>query len=167
MQTIHTSQILPVSIAEAWDFLSLPENLAHITPAYLGFNILNKEELRKIYQGQIIHYKVSPLFNIPLDWVTEVTHVDEPNYFVDEQRFGPYKFWHHKHFLKEHELGVIMEDLIHYSLPFGFIGNLMNGMIVKKQLGEIFQYRFKKLEEMFGTVDHHSKPIKQTTILNR
>jgi ligand-binding SRPBCC domain-containing protein len=103
-----------------------------------------------MYPGMIITYKVHPILGIPLNWATEITHVDEMKYFVDEQRFGPYKFWHHQHKFYEIQGGVEMVDILHYKVGFGFMGKIINLLVVKKQLNYIFGYRFKKLEEMFG-----------------
>ncbi|CAN5387387.1 SRPBCC family protein [soil metagenome] len=151
LHSLRTEQKLPITIEQAWDFLSSPENLKTITPAHMGFVIKSGfRKGEKMYSGMVISYTVKPIAGIPLNWVTEITHVDEPNYFVDEQRFGPYTFWHHKHFLKEIEGGVEMSDIIHYKLPMGFIGDIGNTMFVKKQLRDIFSYRFTKLESLFG-----------------
>ena len=143
------SQLLPITINEAWDFLSDPNNLKKITPDYMGFNILEKEDT-KMYAGQIIQYIVTPILGIPTKWVTEITHVKDKSYFVDEQRFGPYSLWHHKHFIKEVDGGVEMLDIIDYKIPLGFIGRLVNPILVKPKLNEIFNYRKKKLVELFG-----------------
>ncbi len=147
---LEKTQQLPISIEQAWEFLSSPSNLAKITPPYMGFEITSGFKGEKMYSGQVISYFVKPVAGIPLRWVTEITHVNEPNYFVDEQRFGPYTFWHHKHFLKAIPGGVEMRDLIHYALPLGPLGSLANNLFVKKQLNDIFTYRKFVLEEMFG-----------------
>lgn len=146
---LRRTQKLPISLEEAWDFLSDPANLAKITPDSMGFDIISGAD-RKTYPGQIIRYKVSPLLGIKMNWVTEITQVQAPYYFIDEQRFGPYKFWHHKHFLKEVEGGVEMEDIIHYGLPMGILGQLVHPFLVKPKLEEIFEVRWEKLIEMFG-----------------
>ena len=146
---IHTKQKLPISVNEAWDFLSSPKNLKKITPKEMNFNIIDCD-FKKIYPGQIIIYTVTPIFKIPLKWVTEITHVVDKKYFVDEQRFGPYSLWHHKHFIKKVNGGIEMEDIIHYKIPLGFIGYMMNYLIIKNKLGHIFEYRRKKLNEIFG-----------------
>ena len=147
---LHKSQKLPISKAKAWEFLSDPANLKIITPDYMGFDIIDGAD-RKMYQGQVIQYIVTPVAGIKTKWVTEITHVKENDFFVDEQRFGPYKLWHHKHFIKEIEGGVEMEDIIHYKLPLGFLGQLVHPFLVKNKLEEIFTYRKQKLEELFGT----------------
>jgi len=134
---------------EAWDFLSKPENLKTITPSYMGFDILSGAD-RPMYAGQIIQYVVTPVLKIKTKWVTEITHVVDGSYFVDEQRFGPYALWHHKHFIKEIEGGVEMEDIIDYKVPFGIIGRLVHPFLVKPKLQEIFEFRRKKLNELFG-----------------
>lgn len=149
LYTLHKKQNLPITLDQAWDFLSNPENLKTITPNYMGFNILSGAD-RPMYAGQIIQYVVTPVMGIKTKWVTEITHVVDKQYFVDEQRFGPYALWHHKHFLKEIDGGVEMEDLIDYKVPLGIIGQLMHPILVKPKLDEIFNYRTKKLEELFG-----------------
>lgn len=148
---LHSKQALPISKKEAWDFLSNPENLKVITPEHMGFHILSGTD-RPMFSGQIIQYKVSPFPGYTTKWVTEITHVNEGNYFVDEQRFGPYALWHHKHFIKEIDGGVEMEDIIDYKIPFGILGQLAHPLIVKKQLIEIFKHREQKLIEIFGTI---------------
>ncbi|MFM7767409.1 MAG: SRPBCC family protein [Bacteroidota bacterium] len=149
---LEKKQRLPITIEQAWEFLSSPSNLTKITPPYMCFEITSGFKGEKMYAGQVISYFVKPVAGIPLRWVTEITHVNEPNYFVDEQRFGPYTFWHHKHFLKAIPEGVEMRDLIHYALPLGPLGSLANTLFVKKQLNDIFTYRKFVLEEMFGKV---------------
>ena len=148
---IYTKQKLPITIEEGWGFLSNPKNLSCITPNYMKFKITDCD-FKPVYQGQIIQYTVRPLLNIPLKWVTEITHVVNENYFVDEQRFGPYSLWHHKHFLREIDGGIEMEDIIHYKIPLGFIGEFLNFLFIKNQLKEIFEYRKNKLIEIFGKI---------------
>ena len=148
--SIKTVQRMPVSLAHAWDFFSSPANLQTITPPYMGFTIISQHHGDKMYPGQIIEYKVTPLLGIPLYWMTEITHVQEERFFVDEQRFGPYSLWHHQHHFKAIEGGVEMTDIVHYKLPLWWLGDLANALFVKKQLAGIFEYRKKKVEEMFG-----------------
>ena len=149
LYTLHTRQKLPISVAEAWAFFSDPSNLNTITPDDMKFRTLSGDD-RMMFSGQIIHYKISPFRGITMQWVTEITHMETNAYFVDEQRFGPYKFWHHKHFFREIEGGIEMEDLIHYKVPFGFIGNLFHPFLVRPKLNAIFDFRKKKLEQLFG-----------------
>ena len=147
--TLHKKQKLPISVTEAWEFLSDPRNLKIITPDYMGFHILSGAD-RSMYSGQIIQYIVTPILGIKTKWVTEITHMVENEYFVDEQRFGPYALWHHKHFIREIPGGVEMEDIIDYKVPFGWIGQWFQPLLVKPKLNEIFNYRTQKLEALFG-----------------
>ena len=146
---IKTKQKLPISVDKAWEFLSNPKNLKEITPKYMNFRILSGAD-RSIFAGQIIQYKVTPVLGISTKWVTEITHVKDKEYFVDEQRFGPYALWHHKHFIKKIDGGVEMEDIIDYKIPFGIIGQIAHPIIVKNKLKQIFKYRENKLKELFG-----------------
>lgn len=155
--TLHKTQKLPISIETAWEFLSNPKNLKTITPDYMGFDILSGAD-RPMFAGQIIQYIVTPILGIKTKWVTEITHSVTNQYFVDEQRFGPYALWHHKHFIKAIDGGVEMEDIIDYKLPFGSLGQLVHPLLVKPKLEEIFNYRTQKLEELFGVYNmrkHH------------
>lgn len=152
MYQLKASQTLPISIMEAWDFFSSPRNLKVITPPFMGFDIVSGVE-QTMFPGQIIQYKVSPVAGVKTNWVTEITHVNAPEYFVDEQRFGPYSFWHHKHFFKEAPLGTLVIDIVDYRIPAGILGDLMHPILVKPKLDDIFSYRAKKLEELFGSVE--------------
>lgn len=118
----------------------------------MGFTIIDGAD-RPMFPGQIIQYKVSPFPGITTTWVTEITHVKEGEYFVDEQRFGPYALWHHKHFINPIDGGVEMEDIIDYKIPFGILGQLAHPLLVKKQLKGIFAYREEKLTELFGKIE--------------
>ncbi|WP_228851213.1 SRPBCC family protein [Aegicerativicinus sediminis] len=149
LHQLYRTQKLPISVEEAWDFLSDPKNLQTITPDNMKFEILSGTA-DKMYQGQIIEYNVTPFMGIKTSWVTEITHVNEPHYFVDEQRFGPYKLWHHKHIIKPIDGGVLMEDLVHYKLPMGIVGTWMEPFLVKPKLEKIFNYREEKLKSLFG-----------------
>jgi ligand-binding SRPBCC domain-containing protein len=146
---IKIKQNLPISVDKAWEFLSNPKNLKEITPKYMNFRILSGAD-RSIFAGQIIQYKVTPMLGISTKWVTEITHVKDKEYFVDEQRFGPYALWHHKHFIKKIDGGVEMEDVIDYKIPFGIIGQIAHPIIVKNKLKQIFKFRENKLKELFG-----------------
>jgi len=146
---LHKKQNLPINIDQAWEFLSSPKNLKTITPDYMSFDILTKID-KPMFPGQIIQYIVTPILGIKTKWVTEITHVKDKEYFVDEQRFGPYALWHHKHFIKEIDGGVEMEDIIDYKVPMGLLGQLAHPILVKPKLEEIFKYRQKKLIELFG-----------------
>ena len=148
---LESKQNLPISKEKAWKFLSNPKNLKTITPEYMSFDILSGAD-RPMFAGQIIQYIVTPLLGIKTKWVTEITHVVEGEYFVDEQRFGPYALWHHKHFIKEIPGGVEMEDIIDYKVPMGILGQFVHPFLVKPKLNEIFEYRRKKLIELFGEI---------------
>jgi ligand-binding SRPBCC domain-containing protein len=148
--SIKVVQNIPVSLERAWDFFSNPANLQAITPDNMGFKVISKHHGEVMYAGQIIEYKVRPVLNIPLYWMTEITQVKDKQYFIDEQRFGPYALWHHQHHFKAIPGGVEMTDIVHYKNPLGFLGRIANTLFVKKQLEGIFDYRFKKVEELFG-----------------
>ncbi len=160
---LYSKQSLPITQQQAWDFLSDPANLKVITPEHMGFNILSGAD-RPMFPGQIIQYKVSPFLGYTTKWVTEITHVKEGEYFVDEQRFGPYALWHHKHFLQSIKGGVLMEDIIDYKIPFGILGQLAHPILIKKQLKEIFSFREQKLIDLFGTVENSPKELQFKTI---
>ncbi|MEZ4811300.1 MAG: SRPBCC family protein [Allomuricauda sp.] len=149
---LRSKQVLPISLKEAWDFLSDPKNLKTITPEHMGFHILSGVE-RPMFSGQVIQYTVKPFPLFSVKWVTEITHVVPRDYFVDEQRFGPYALWHHKHFLKEIPMGVEMEDVVDYKLPWGLLGRIAHTFVIKKQLKEIFAYRAQKLKTLFGSME--------------
>jgi len=148
--SIQSIQKIPTSLETAWEFFSNPANLKKITPANLGFNIISQHHGDVMYAGQIIEYTVKPLLNIPLYWMTEITHVKEGEYFIDEQRYGPYSLWHHQHHFKIIDGGVEMTDIVHYKTPFWFLGDIAHALFVKKQLKGIFDYRFNKVETLFG-----------------
>lgn len=149
MKTLTRIQKLPISIEEAWGFFSSPENLKLITPPYMGFDITSDFSGEKMYAGMIITYRVRPLFNIPLHWITEITHVNE-NFFVDNQKAGPFKIWHHRHFFKQIPNGTEMTDSVVYAVGYGWAGRLIEHWFVKHRVNEIFDFRFRKLEELFG-----------------
>jgi ligand-binding SRPBCC domain-containing protein len=145
---LKTVQFIPCTMEKAWEFFSSPANLSKITPSNLNFKILSKE-LTSMYAGQIFEYKVHPVLGIPLYWMTEITHVQHHQYFVDEQRYGPYSMWHHQHHFKVVDGGVEMTDIVHYKLPLWFLGDIANTLFVKNQLKNIFEHRFKVVDELF------------------
>ncbi|MDW8295856.1 MAG: SRPBCC family protein [Raineya sp.] len=149
MYQLYRKQVLPISLEEAWEFFSSPFNLKKITPPDMGFEVKLISPEQKMYAGMIIAYKVRPLLGIPVNWVTEITQVREPYFFVDEQRFGPYSFWHHQHHFREVAEGVEMEDLVSYKIPLGILGKFANWLFVRKRLEYIFDYRYKVLEQIF------------------
>jgi ligand-binding SRPBCC domain-containing protein len=141
-------QTIPVSLEKAWDFFSSPLNLPLITPSWLNLKITEKLP-DQMFPGMMICYRVKPLFGISLTWITEITHVDIPNYFVDEQRFGPYRFWQHQHHFRQTDDGVEMTDVVHYVLKFGLFGTMIHAVHIRKQLEKIFDFRQKMLENLF------------------
>jgi ligand-binding SRPBCC domain-containing protein len=142
-------QFVPATIEEVWDFISSPNNLKEITPDYMGFDITSENLPDKMYAGMIITYKVRPVAGIPMTWITEITHVEEKRYFVDEQRVGPYALWHHQHIIEPHGNGVMMTDIVSYKPPLGFIGSIANALLIRRQLEGIFAYREKALKKRF------------------
>lgn len=151
LDRLHSVLRLPIGLSIAWDFFSDPRNLRRLTPPSLGIEITSVPPPRMV-PGMIITYTIRPLLGIPVRWVTEITHVREPHLFVDEQRFGPYRFWHHQHHFREVDGGIEMEDLVHYGLPFGGIGRVLGGSYVRRQLAGVFSFRRTFLEETFGTM---------------
>lgn len=147
---INHQQELNASLDEVWNFISRPENLSKITPDSMGFEIETNPMPEKMYAGMIIKYKVRPLLGIKTTWVTEITQIKEQKYFVDEQRVGPYKMWHHEHILVQTEKGVLMKDIITYQPPFGFLGRIANKLIISRKLKGIFEYRRKVLDAFFN-----------------
>ncbi|QDH78827.1 SRPBCC family protein [Echinicola soli] len=147
---LFSEQKIPATVEEVWDFISSPQNLKVITPDHMGFDITSKHLPEKMHPGMIISYKVSPILGIKMNWVTEITQVREKEFFVDEQRIGPYAMWHHQHHLEPIEGGVIMKDIVTYQPPFGPLGTIANVVFIRKQLASIFAYRFKAVEEKFG-----------------
>jgi ligand-binding SRPBCC domain-containing protein len=148
--SIKEVQRMPVSLDEAWSFFSHPRNLAVMTPEYLNLKFTNELFGDEMYPGQVMTYKVKPVLGIPMFWMTEITHVMDRKFFVDEQRFGPYALWHHQHHFREIHGGVEMTDLVHYKVPGWIIGDLANTLFIRKKLEEIFSFRRKKVEELFG-----------------
>jgi len=147
---IRSVQKIPASLDEIWDFISSPKNLREITPDHLDFEITSPDLPEKMYTGMIITYKVRPLLGIKMTWVTEITHVDDGKFFIDEQRVGPYSIWHHQHHIREIEGGVEMKDIVSYRPPFGILGNIANALFIKKMLRQIFAYREQAVDKKFG-----------------
>lgn len=143
---------LKADIDEIWKFISNPSNLKLITPDYMGFDITSGDLPVNIYEGLIISYLVAPVAGIKTRWVTEITHIKPKEYFVDEQRVGPYRMWHHQHFLSKTARGTLMSDIVSYKPPMGILGSVANTLFISKKLNEIFEYRTSVLSELFGTV---------------
>jgi ligand-binding SRPBCC domain-containing protein len=148
---IKLKQFLPLSLDEAWDFFSSPENLVKITPPSMNFRILRiSGDGSGMYAGQIISYRIKLLPGINVYWVTEITHVERPYYFMDDQVTGPYTIWKHQHWFREVAGGIEMTDEITYAIPFGFLGRLANYLFVAQQLRIIFKFRHETLRQLFG-----------------
>jgi ligand-binding SRPBCC domain-containing protein len=145
-----TTQMVPLDLDLVWEFISSPANLKQITPEYMGFDITSKHLPEKIYPGLIISYRLSIFPGIRTTWITEITHVKENSYFVDEQRSGPYALWHHEHHLKKVTGGVLMTDIVSYKPPLGIIGSAVNHLFIKQKLKEIFTFRTMAIEGIFG-----------------
>lgn len=146
---LEFKQEINASLEEVWDFISSPGNLKEITPSYMGFDILTPNLPEKMYAGMMIEYIVKPVLGIKMNWLTEITHVRPLEYFVDEQRSGPYKLWHHQHHIQKSPNGVLMTDIVHYIPPFFILGDIANQVFIKKQLKEIFDYRTMAVEKRF------------------
>ena len=150
LYSINVKQQLPISQDEAWNFLASADNLSKIMPDDMHFEVQSKIE-HSIYPGQLIEYKVTPLKGFTTTWVTEINHVKKPHYFVDTQLIGPYKIWHHTHFLYPNDEGVLIEDQVRYQMPLGKLGELLHPVMVKPQLNKIFKAREEKMNNLFKT----------------
>jgi len=160
--SLYSKQKIPAPLEKVWQFFSDANNLLNVTPPHLNLKVTNKVFGEEVYAGQVMTYKVRPLLNFPLSWMTEITHVEPLKYFVDEQRKGPYKLWHHQHHFRAIEGGVEMIDIVHYRLPFGPIGVIANSFVVKDELKKIFTYRYQKIIELFGKWEGEEMEIQIT-----
>ena len=147
---LNYQQIIKSDMNTVWEFIANPRNLKTITPDYMGFDITSEEVSELMYEGMIISYKVSRFFNIKNDWVTEITRIRENEFFVDEQRIGPYVFWHHQHFFRQTDQGIDMRDKVTYSPPFGVLGAICNSLFIRKKLEDIFNYRKEAIEKLLS-----------------
>lgn len=151
LHVIKKKQMIKSDLDTVWRFISSPSNLSLITPDYMGFEIMGDiDNDSEMYAGQIIEYYLKPFAGIKMHWVTEITHIRYKEFFTDEQRLGPYRFWHHKHLLKEKDGAVEMTDIVHYKLPYGILGKLAHVLFVRNQLQDIFDFRYRKIEEIFN-----------------
>ena len=147
--SLQTTQSLSISPEQAWDFFSKPENLSELTPPDMDFKIISDPE-KEMFPGQIITYKIGVLPGIKRTWVTEIKNVEVMKSFIDEQRFGPYKFWYHKHSFEKNGSGIVMKDNIQYAVPFGLIGRVLHKLFIRNKLEKIFKYRFDYLNRKFN-----------------
>ena len=150
VHSIKAVQRIPASLSAVWDFFSSPSNLQTITPADLKFKVISKHHGEKIYAGQIIEYTISPVLGVPVYWMTEITHVRDREFFADEQRKGPYRLWHHQHHFKEIPGGVEMTDIVHYKSPGWILEPILDRLIVRPKLDNIFRFRYEVVEREFG-----------------
>ncbi|WP_045217450.1 SRPBCC family protein [Desulfonatronovibrio magnus] len=150
MNRLRYEQTLPISLDQAWNFFSMPENLCRITPDWMCFDIKHKDA-EHMYPGMIIEYSIKAVAGIPMSWITEITHVEKPYFFVDEQRQGPYRFWHHQHHFRQTDAGVEVTDTVHYSLYFGMLAEPVRRLLVLPKLKEIFSFRRDALERIFSS----------------
>lgn len=146
---LHAEQWLPITVKEAWTFFSSPKNLSVITPPDLGFTIISTDLAAEIHTGMLIKYRVKPLFGIGVTWITEITDVNSPTSFIDKQLKGPYSLWEHRHKFIEKDGGTLVVDHVRYALPFGVLGSLAHGLLVKKRLSDIFDFRRTTLERLY------------------
>ena len=144
---LKTIQKLPISISDSWSFFSSPKNLSKITPKHMNFSILT--DFNKMYEGQLIKYRVSPFPFFRVGWTTKITFVEEPFRFVDTQKTGPFSIWEHEHKFEKSDNGIIAYDIVKFKLPLGLLGRIFGSSLVKFQLKKIFEYREKELNKIF------------------
>lgn len=149
MYQLKRTQIVRTDLATCWSFFCSPLNLEKITPSNMGF-VVKTELPTEMYEGLMIEYTVKPILGIPMTWVTEIKTVKDQLFFVDEQRIGPYKIWHHEHHFKTCPEGVEMTDIVSYVLPLGILGKIGHALFVRKKLKEIFDFRFEAVEKLFN-----------------
>jgi ligand-binding SRPBCC domain-containing protein len=148
MRKFEFKQIIPGNIDSVWDFFSSPKNLSKITPTGMSFEITSMPD-GEMYPGMFISYKVKPILGIKMNWVTEITHVENKRFFIDEQRVGPYSIWHHEHHFNETENGVLMHDILYYRIPFGILGEIVDFLFVKQKVSRIFEFRKNAISGLF------------------
>jgi len=150
MHEFTRTQIIRATVDECWRFFSDPRNLARITPPKLGMKVIG-ECPAEMSAGLQIDLKVHPIPGIPVRWRTEITRVEPPHCFVDEQRMGPYREWRHEHHFRAlDETHTEMRDVVCYALPFGWLGDLANPWFIAPQLRRIFDFREQVVREIFG-----------------
>lgn len=147
---LHREQVIPASVDTVWPFFCNPHNLNAITPPDMNFEIIAGGDV-KMYEGQVIEYRVEFIRGVRSLWLTEIAHVRENGYFVDEQRIGPYRFWYHEHFFEAVANGVKMTDHVTYAMPFGVLGDVVHAAWVGGRLKSIFDFRYGKIADIFGS----------------
>ena len=146
---LYREQIIPAPREKVWEYFCDPKNLNTITPPDMNFYILNGGDV-PMYEGQLIEYRVEFVRGIRSRWLTEISHIRECEYFVDEQRMGPYRFWYHEHAFEERSSGTLMKDQVTYAVPMGFLGDILDRIWIAERLNHIFDYRRKKIIQLFG-----------------
>ena len=159
LERIQTIQRLPIQIEEAWDFFTSPKNMRLISPHWLDYR-LTMEPPEYLHPGTIVSASIRPIPIYSTNWISEITHVRPLQFYISEQRVGPFKMWHHEHYFRAHDEGVELEDIIMYGMPFGKVGSLVHNMFIRKKLHEAFSFRAQALEQRFGTISK-PKPQKQ------
>lgn len=145
-----SEQILAAPLADVWRFFSCPDNLDSITPEDMRFEVTGNPA-KEMYAGQILTYRIGILPLVKSSWITEITHVKNQEFFVDEQRIGPYALWHHEHhFIPQQDGTVLMRDIVSYKLPLGLIGALLAGRLVRNRIAKIFGFRYRIVERIFS-----------------
>ncbi|MCP4142752.1 MAG: SRPBCC family protein [Chloroflexi bacterium] len=150
LHRITHKQTIPAPLDEVWTYFATPHNLNEMTPPDMNFETIHGGD-EKMFQGQLIEYRVSFMPLTKSRWLTEIAHVEEKTYFVDAQRIGPYRFWYHEHRFQAVEAGTQITDQVTYELPFGILGDIIHTIWVKHKLNRIFEFRKKKVAELFGS----------------
>ena len=149
IHTLYREQVIPASLDKVWDYFCDPKNLNEITPPDMNFEILSGDDVR-MYEGQLIEYRVEFIRGVRSRWLTEISHVRECEYFVDEQRMGPYRFWYHEHGFEKTSAGTRMTDRVTYAVPAGSLGDGLNRLWIAGRLNQIFDYRSRTIIKLFG-----------------
>jgi ligand-binding SRPBCC domain-containing protein len=149
IHTLSQEQFIPAPLDRVWDYFATPANLDAMTPPDLKFKLVG-EPAGPMRTGQLITYRIRLLPAIWTSWLTEIREVQDHAGFVDEQRIGPYKFWHHEHRFYAVPGGVRMTDLVTYDLGYGPIGELLHALWIRPKLERIFAFRRAKVHERFG-----------------
>ncbi|GAA0871033.1 SRPBCC family protein [Gangjinia marincola] len=160
---LNKQQRVPISLKTAWEFLTDPANLQKLTPPDMAMTIVSGND-KALHEGQLLTYKVKPLPGFNTTWVSKITQVDPLVSFTDEQVKGPYALWNHQHFITEIDGGTLMQDVIDYAVPLGFLGQLAHPLVVKPKLEKIFAYRKEQLTSLFG--EYQPEAITKHDILN-
>lgn len=149
IHTLYREQIIPAPVEKVWEYFCDPRNLNRITPPDMNFEILWGGDDR-MYEGQLIEYRVEFIRGVRSRWLTEISHVRQCEFFVDEQRLGPYRFWYHEHGFEGTPSGTRMTDRVTYVVPVGFLGDMLDRLWIAARLSQIFDYRRKTIIQLFG-----------------